>query len=144
MIMDEFKAEHRQCDTLFAEAERAVVDGEPERAKQVFGQFANETIAHMEHEELRIFSKLGAEELSFLEPMRFEHMQIRALLEKMQQLLEAEDFSTFLGWGESFMLMLQQHNLKEEQLLYPICERLLSEGSANDKGEMAGCCLKPS
>lgn len=143
MIMDEFKAEHRQCDTLFAEAERAVVNGEAELAKKLFGQFADETIAHMEHEEQRVFSKLEAEELSFLDPMRFEHMQIRALLEKMQQLLEAEDYSTFLGWGESFMVLLQQHNIKEEQLLYPICERLLSEGSSKDETNVAGCCLKP-
>ncbi|WP_345984821.1 hemerythrin domain-containing protein [Sulfurimonas sp. HSL-1656] len=143
MIMDEFKAEHRQCDSLYAEAERAVVGGDIERAEKLFGQFVEETVSHMEHEELRVFSRLEAEEQAGLDPIRFEHMQIRALLEKMQQLLAVGDFSTFLGWGESFMILMQQHNMKEEQLLYPLCDRLMAEDAEQDGIEIEGCCLRP-
>jgi hemerythrin superfamily protein len=34
-----------------------------------------------------------------------------------------DNYDDFFGIGESFMIILQQHNMKEEQMLYPIAWR---------------------
>jgi iron-sulfur cluster repair protein YtfE (RIC family) len=48
-----------------------------------------------------------------------------ALLESMRLALEENRHNDFFGIGESMMIMLQQHNMKEEQMLYPMIDRAL-------------------
>jgi hemerythrin-like domain-containing protein len=47
----------------------------------------------------------------------------------MQQLLEAihdNNKNKFFGTSETLMILLQQHNMKEEQMLYPMAQQHLS------------------
>lgn len=57
--------------------------------------------------------------------MRYEHQQLRSLLESMRVALNEKRNNDFFGIGESMMIMLQQHNMKEEQMLYPMIDRAL-------------------
>ncbi|MGZ8546899.1 MAG: hemerythrin domain-containing protein, partial [Sulfuricurvum sp.] len=57
--------------------------------------------------------------------MRYEHQQLRALLESMLRSLNEGKVDDFFGQGESMMIMLQQHNMKEEQMLYPMIDQTL-------------------
>ena len=61
--------------------------------------------------------------------MRSEHMRMKATLNELKTHLEAQDRDKFLGLSESFMIFVQQHNMKEEQMLYAMMDRVLGEDS---------------
>ena len=54
--------------------------------------------------------------------MRMEHAQMRIMVEQIRTALAARDQQTFLGLAETLMLLIQQHNMKEEQILYPMMD----------------------
>ena len=43
----------------------------------------------------------------------------------MAEALENKDKDAYLSLAESMMILLQQHNMKEEQMLYAMCDRQL-------------------
>ncbi|MFO1427497.1 MAG: hemerythrin domain-containing protein [Steroidobacteraceae bacterium] len=67
--------------------------------------------------------------------MRSEHQQLRELLEAGKLSLADEDATAFTGLAETLLTMLQQHNLKEEHILYRMCDSMLG---AQVRGTRAG------
>ena len=57
--------------------------------------------------------------------MRYEHEQVRGLIGNMAESIENKDKDASLSLAESMMILLQQHNMKEEQMLYAMCDRQL-------------------
>jgi hemerythrin-like domain-containing protein len=43
----------------------------------------------------------------------------------MAETLENQDQDAYLSLAESMMILLQQHNMKEEQMLYSMCDNML-------------------
>jgi hemerythrin-like domain-containing protein len=128
IISNYMKAEHRECDTLFAGAEEAVALNEWQVANDRFLEFANETLRHFKEEEEELFPAFEAQTGSTEGPtmvMRHEHEQVKGLIGKMAEALENEDRDAYLSLAESMMILLQQHNMKEEQMLYAMCDRTL-------------------
>ncbi len=122
------KDEHRECDTLFAKAEEAVALNEWDVAQERFLEFADDTLKHFKKEEEELFPTFEAQTGSSEGPttvMRFEHEQVKGLIGKMAHSLEDQDRDAYLSLAESMMILLQQHNMKEEQMLYAMCDRVL-------------------
>jgi len=120
--------EHRMCDTTFAEAEQAVANGDWGAAEKAFLQFSNETLTHFKREEDELFPVFEEQTGNTQGPtqvMRYEHDQVKGLIGKMAEAVESQDKDAYLSLCESMMILLQQHNMKEEQMLYAMCERLL-------------------
>jgi hemerythrin-like domain-containing protein len=120
--------EHRACDTTFAEAEQAAANGDWEAAEKAFLAFSNETLTHFKREEDELFPIFEEQTGSTEGPtqvMRYEHEQVKGLIGKLAEAMEAQDKDAYLSLCESMMILLQQHNMKEEQMLYAMCERLL-------------------
>lgn len=63
--------------------------------------------------------------------MRLEHEQMRRLLEEMTAAIDGGCSDDYLGMSETLLLYMQQHNLKEENMLYPMSNRALA-GAAID------------
>lgn len=127
-ISEYMKQEHRECDTIFAKAEEAVANNEWTTANDTFLEFANETLRHFKKEEEELFpafEKQTGMQQGPTQVMRYEHEQVRGLIGKMAQALENEDKDAYLSLAESMMILLQQHNMKEEQMLYAMCDRTL-------------------
>jgi DUF438 domain-containing protein len=57
--------------------------------------------------------------------MRGEHRQMRDLLAQMKLALDERDGEGFGGAAETLLIMMQQHNMKEENILYPMCDNAL-------------------
>ncbi len=130
IISNYMKNEHRECDTLFAKAEEAIALGEWEVASQHFLAFADETLLHFKKEEEELFPAFEAQTGMSQGPtqvMRYEHEQVRNLITKMAEALEKEDKDASLSLAESMMILIQQHNMKEEQMLYAMCDRTLPQ-----------------
>jgi len=129
MIISQFMTqEHRMCDTSFAEAEQAAASGNWEKAEECFLKFSNETLTHFKREDDELFPAFEAQTGSSDGPtqvMRYEHEQVRGLIGKLAEALEAQDRDAYLSLCESMMILLQQHNMKEEQMLYAMCDRVL-------------------
>ena len=60
--------------------------------------------------------------------MRMEHEQMRGVLDQMAQAIEAGDFQATLDQGDTLLMPIQQHNIKEEGVLYPMADQVLGEG----------------
>ncbi len=130
IISNYMKAEHRECDTLFASAEEAIALGEWKEANQRFLDFANETLRHFKKEEESLFPAFESATGMTQGPtqvMRYEHEQVKGLIGNMAEAIEAEDKDAALSIAESMMILLQQHNMKEEQMLYAMCDRQLPQ-----------------
>jgi hemerythrin-like domain-containing protein len=118
--------EHRLCDTKFADAEKAVAEGKWDEAEEKFLDFSNQTLTHFAREEEELFPAFEAQTGTAEGPtqvMKYEHEQVRGLIGKMAESIESQDRDAYLSLCESMMILLQQHNMKEEQMLYAMCDR---------------------
>jgi iron-sulfur cluster repair protein YtfE (RIC family) len=120
---------HRQCDELYAAAEEAVANEDWEAATAGWQAFTRELNTHItEREEGQLFPALEAANgpPGPIAVMRGEHEQMRALVAQMNEALAAQDQPRFLGLGETLMMLTQQHNMKEENILYPIMDQCIA------------------
>lgn len=122
---------HRECDDFFTEAEAAVATGDWSLALEKWQHFALELIKHFSQEEEVLFPKFEDATGMTAGPtqvMRMEHQQMRALVQDLDNALAAKEKDEYLGLSETLMVMMQQHNMKEEMMLYPMMAQNLSDG----------------
>jgi iron-sulfur cluster repair protein YtfE (RIC family) len=124
---------HRDCDDLFARAEASATDGDWSNTASHWAGFCQLMEYHLRMEEEVLFPAFEAQTGQTQGPtmvMRMEHQQVRALLAEMSSCLEGQNQERFLGLAESLMVLIQQHNMKEEQMLYPMTDRALADATA--------------
>ena len=122
---------HRECDEFFVEAEAAVAKSDWSLALTKWQTFALELIKHFSQEEEVLFPKFEQATGMTAGPtqvMRMEHQQMRALVQDLDNALAAKEKDEYLGLSETLMVMMQQHNMKEEMMLYPMMEQNLADG----------------
>lgn len=128
--------DHRLCDGLFAQAEDAAHRGDWERCRLHFDVFQQAMTHHFQVEEELLFPAFEQASGMAGGPtavMRSEHANMRELLHKMAAAIAGNGRDDYLGLSETLLLYMQQHNLKEENMLYPACNRLLA-GAGLDLG----------
>lgn len=124
-ISDYMGSDHRRCDELFAIAEGHASNGDWSATQESFTTFRQATEHHFRMEEDVLFP--GFEQASGMtmgptQVMRMEHTQMRELFASMQEAIEQKNSNAFLGDAETLLILMQQHNMKEEQILYPMTE----------------------
>lgn len=120
--------DHRRCDELFAGAEDAASRGNWSACAEHFARFRDTIGHHFAMEETVLFPAFERATGMTSGPtqvMRGEHEQMRGLLELMNAGLNRHDRQAFLGHAETLLILMQQHNLKEENVLYPMADRSL-------------------
>lgn len=130
MLTDFLTAHHRDCDAQFAQAENAANDGDRDAAIAAYAGFEAAMAQHLSIEENVLFPEFEARSGMAGGPtavMRMEHEQMRAMMTQLRQALEGGALDDFLGFAETLNILIQQHNMKEEQMLYPMCDRALAE-----------------
>ncbi|MBM5811694.1 MAG: hemerythrin domain-containing protein [Gammaproteobacteria bacterium] len=129
MITDFMTGEHRHCDQLFALAESAANDDHLDGARSAYAEFEAALLGHLDMEEQVLFPAFEARTGMNGGPtavMRMEHEQMRAVLGQMQRALAGGSMDDFLGLAETLNVLIQQHNMKEEHMLYPMTDRALA------------------
>lgn len=122
--------DHRACDEWFAAAETAVAQQRWDGARGDFEAFRAAMARHFAMEEDVLFPAFEARTGMSTGPtqvMRMEHAQMRGLIEDMAQALGRVDQDGFLGLSETLNMLMQQHNVKEENMLYPMSDRALGD-----------------
>lgn len=135
---------HRHCDDLFAAAEDAALRGDWAAAAPAFEHFNAQMIAHFDAEESLLFPAFEAASGMSMGPtrmMRHEHDQMRSLLAQLAAACDARDSQDYGGTAETLLMLMQQHNMKEENILYPMCDQSLG-GEAERLGAKIGAMLE--
>jgi iron-sulfur cluster repair protein YtfE (RIC family) len=120
--------DHRACDERFAAAEAAASSGDWTRAGTEFAAFRSAMERHFAVEEETLFPAFESHtgmSAGPTEVMRMEHAEMRELFERLAAAATARDADEFLGLAETLNLMMQQHNMKEEQVLYALMDESL-------------------
>ncbi len=139
MISEFMTQSHRECDELFAVAEAAAGDGDLARTRQAHAAFAAALLHHLAMEENVLFPDFEAATGMTAGPtavMRMEHGQMRGLFTQMQQALDSAALEGYLGAAETLLILIQQHNMKEEHMLYPMCDRAVGDDAGVIIGRM--------
>ena len=121
--------DHRRCDDIFVAVEQALHAQAWERAGTALAGFRGAMLQHFEVEETLLFPAF--EERTGMrqgptQVMRGEHAQMRDLLDAACAALAARDAEAYAGEAETLLIMMQQHNMKEENMLYPMCDQHLA------------------
>jgi len=123
--------DHRRCDGVFAQMEEKA-NNDLESAKDLVEEFVADMEHHFQMEERVMFEEFEKKTGMTEGPtamMRHEHDQMRGLMAQLKSSLEESNKDKFLGTSETLMILLQQHNMKEEQMLYPMAQQHLSAES---------------
>jgi iron-sulfur cluster repair protein YtfE (RIC family) len=127
-------ADHKRCDELFAEAESSVTDRDWAAADNLFAMFREAVEQHFAMEERVLFPAFEQRTGHTSGPttvMRMDHAHMRDLLANMARSLEYRQQEDYLGHSDTLSIMLQQHNMKEENILYPMTDNLLRDSQVD-------------
>lgn len=122
--------DHRACDENFANMENEVASENWEEANSKLIKFSTDLLHHFDMEEKVMFPAFEDKTGMTQGPtamMRMEHDQMRGLLEDLKADVNATNKNHFFGVSESLMMLMQQHNMKEEQMLYAMADNHLSD-----------------
>jgi len=128
-ITQTLSQEHHACDILFAQLETQVTNANWPTVITKLGNFLTAMEQHFTYEEQILFPALEKHTGPTLGPtqvMRLEHQQMRQLFQEMQESVTQQDRNQYLGLSETLLMLMRQHNAKEEQILYPMCDHTLN------------------
>ena len=122
--------DHRKCDEIYAGMEESVVRQDWSEAKTRFADFNTLLLRHLGAEEDVMFPAF--EEATGIiqgptQVMRMEHAQMRDTLTQVRESIESQNYRRLTGQLETLMILMQQHNMKEEQMLYRMADEALGE-----------------
>lgn len=118
-------SDHRACDEEFANLENAIASQDWEEAQIQLQKFSSDLTHHFDMEEkvmFPVFEEVTGMTQGPTMVMRMEHSQMRGILEDLKADIEKKDKNHFFGVSESLMMLMQQHNMKEEQMLYRMAD----------------------
>ena len=126
--------DHRKCDDWFVAVERSMSKADWVEAEAEFGRFREAMLDHFSVEEKVLFPAFEERTGMRMGPtqvMRSEHEQMRQLIEAAAAAISGRDAEDYSGCAETLLIMMQQHNMKEENVLYPMCDQHLSDQSVS-------------
>ena len=125
-----FEQDHSDCDARWADVEELLDTQDIDTARPAWQKFDTSMRRHFAMEEDVLFPAFDA--ISGMggggptAVMRMEHQQMRGLLEQIGDAMESADTQEALDIGDTLLMLIQQHNVKEEGMLYPMAENMLA------------------
>jgi iron-sulfur cluster repair protein YtfE (RIC family) len=129
-VSDYLGWDHDRLDALLVRAERELEAERPQAATECFRAFRDGLTRHIRIEEELLFPLFEARTgvaAGPTEVMRSEHREIERALELMERGLAAGSVERFEEGRRFLAATLVDHNAKEEHILYPTMDRLLSD-----------------
>lgn len=121
-------ADHSSCDTSFSELEDNARAGNWRQTKDAYQTLQQALEQHLSMEEdllFPAFEKITGNRNGPTGIMRMEHGLIRNILVRMAYALAQRDAPDFLNHAGTLLTTLQQHNLKEENILRLMADCIL-------------------
>lgn len=130
-----FEQDHRDCDARWADVEELLDTHDVETARPAWQKFDTGMRRHIAMEEEVMFpafeaaARMGGGGPTAV--MRMEHKQMTGLLDQIEAAMESDDAEQAMDLGDTLLMLVQQHNIKEEGMLYPMAENILAGNWAN-------------
>lgn len=128
--------DHNRLDSMLPEVERLVGAREFTRAAERFGEFSCGLNRHIEAEEQILFPAFERRTGMRSGPtvvMRAEHVEIRQWMAAAAAALQAQDAAGFAHAVGRMVNVLTIHNMKEEQVLYPMADQAAGDLQSQDE-----------
>lgn len=129
-ITQYYEEDHNRLDRLFSQFQD-LKKCDLTQARKYFEEFKEGLERHIRWEEDILFpvfeAKTGHRDTGPTAVMRAEHNDIRAILDEIHRKLKDNSLQTDAEEARLFG-HLGIHNMKEEQILYPSIDRIVSEG----------------
>ncbi len=135
-----FSQDHSDGDARWVDVEELLDSADTNAARGVWQSFDAGIRRHFAMEEEVLFpafdarSGMGGGGPTAM--MRMEHQQMRGLLDQIGEAMEAGDAQEAMDIGDTLLMMTQQHNVKEEGMLYPMAENMLAGNWATLAAEL--------
>ncbi len=129
-ITDYMTRHHKHCDDAFARAEEMAVASDWTGLERDGGAFLREMERHIVLEESLLFPAFEDRTGMAGGPtatMRMEHVQMRGMFAQMRAAIDKKDAAGYVDVAETVLLLMQQHNMKEESIMYPMLDQALGE-----------------
>ena len=117
--------DHKYCDDLFIHLESLVMDNNWQQAERQIQICIDSVVYHFKYEEEVLFAEFEATTNNTSGPtmmMRHEHEQMRMLMDELKQSIDNQNHDRYSGLAETLNIFIQQHNIKEEGILYPMID----------------------
>ena len=125
--------DHLHCDQHYDLAETQASCGDWDGARRHFSDFLALFGRHLDKEERVLFPRLDHALGNAYGPthvMRAEHRHMRDTLAQMEQALARRSSAEFFDHADTLRILMRQHNLKEEGILYPQADQVLQQQAA--------------
>lgn len=127
-ITEALTADHRHGDDLFDNAILAAGSGDWAAAAPALERFIAALKRHMQIEEddlFPAFERVTGNRGGPTAVMRIEHRQMLATLDRLSDLVRSGQAEALDAVARSFTELMTLHSTKEENILYPMCDRVL-------------------
>ena len=125
-----FEQDHRDCDSRWADVEELLDTEDIDTARPAWQKYEASMRRHLAMEEDILFPAFN--EISGMGSggpvamMKMEHQQMLGLLEQIGDAIESGDAQEAMDIGDTLLMLIQQHNVKEEGMLYPMAQNMLA------------------
>lgn len=130
------QTDHERLDAIVPEVVRLANEGSFAEARRRFGEFSCGLGWHIDVEEQVLFPAFEGLTGMTRGPttvMRVEHVEIRERMQHVTAALAAGDAAATVAGLGALTGALGAHNVKEEQMLYPMTDRVLGSPDAQEK-----------
>lgn len=126
--------DHRECDEIFVRASEAAAASDWTALERHAGDFLGRIGRHIEMEETLLFpafeENTGMGEGGPTATMRGEHAQMRPMFAQMREAITQRNAPQYRQVSQALHELLQQHNMKEEQMMYPMLDQSLGDDAS--------------
>lgn len=129
-IGEYFTADHKKCDERWSALEQAADGGNGGEVKALWAAFDGAMRRHLDMEEKVLFPAFEAATGMTGGPtqvMRMEHERMRGVLGQIGSAVATGDLEDVIDQGDTLLMLVQQHNVKEEGILYPMAAQHLRD-----------------
>jgi uncharacterized protein (DUF2249 family) len=136
-VTEYLEQDHRRLDAIVSEVVQLVDSGALAEAVTRFAEFACGLNRHIDAEEnvlFPAFEKMTGMTTGPTVVMRAEHVEIRRWMDIGAAALDAGDVAAVTSAVNGLTEVLSKHNMKEEQILYPMTDR--AAGGERERDEL--------
>ncbi len=130
-VTEFLQSDHSRLDALYDSFTAQIKEGEWESASIGFAEFNHGLRRHIRGEEEVLFplfeEKTGMTEAGPTHVMKTEHVNIKETLEKIERAIGSKESDMALQSANRLRLTLGDHNMKEENILYPESDSFITE-----------------
>lgn len=135
-VTDYLQTDHRRLDAIFERFSIAVKDSRWEDALRDFREFSLGLKRHIGVEEEILFpvfeEKTGMKDAGPTFVMKMEHQDIKTLLDSILKDTDDKNSASVAKGMSALTNTLGDHNMKEEQILYPESDHFMSDAERSD------------